>query len=372
MKKVLITGSKGFIGKNLKLYLTQFKDIEVICFDKNDDDSLLPEILKKVDFIFHLAGINRSMDDYDFQKYNTDFTKKLSENIKNLNQKISIVFASSIQAEIDNPYGKSKKNAEEILINLSNDHDVSIYLFRLPNVFGKWSKPNYNSVVATFCYNISRELPIQINDQNKILELVYIDDVMQKFIELFNESQNKIEKKYFTNVNPVYHIKLGDLAKQLYAFKKIESTGAMENVGTGLTRALYATYISYLPKEKFSYPLISKTDFRGNFVEVLKTQNSGQFSFFTALPGVTRGNHYHHTKTEKFLVVKGEARFKFLHMDEEIKHELIVNSDKLEIVETIPGWSHSITNIGKEELIVMLWSNEIFNPKKPDTYSFEL
>ena len=372
MKKVLITGSKGFIGKNLKLYLNQFKDIQVTCFDKNDNDSFLPEILKKVDFIFHLAGVNRSMNDDDFQKYNTDFTKKLSENIKNLNKKVSIVFASSIQAESDNPYGKSKKNAEEILINLGNESGVNIYLFRLPNVFGKWSKPNYNSVVATFCYNISRELPIQINDQNKILKLVYIEDVMQKFVELLNESQNKIEKKYFVNITPVYRINVGDLAKKLYAFKKIESNGVIEDVGTGLTRALYSTYISYLPKEKFSYPVISKKDFRGNFVEILKTKNSGQFSFFTALPGITRGSHYHHTKTEKFLVVKGEARFKFLHMDEEIKHELTVNSDKLEIIETIPGWSHSITNIGKEELIVMLWSNEIFNPKKPDTYSFKI
>ena len=258
MKKVLITGSNGFIGKNLKLYLTQFKDIQVTCFDKDDEVSFLPEILKKVDFIFHLAGVNRSMNDHDFQKYNTDFTKKLSENIKNINKKISIVFASSIQAESDNLYGKSKKNAEDILINLSKEHGINIYLFRLPNVFGKWSKPNYNSVVATFCYNISRKLPIQINDRNKNLELVYIDDVMQKFIELLNENQNKIEKQYFVNITPVYRINLGDLVKKLYAFKKIESTGIMEDVGTGLTRALYSTYISYLPKEKFSYPVISK------------------------------------------------------------------------------------------------------------------
>lgn len=372
MKKVLITGSKGFIGKNFKLYLSQYKDIEVICVDKKEDESSLPEILKKVDFIYHFAGVNRSKNDDDFYEYNTNFTKKLCENIKNINQKISIVFTSSIQAESDNPYGKSKRKAEEILMNLKNEKNVNVHLFRLPNVFGKWSKPNYNSVVATFCYNISREIPIRIDNKNKILELVYIDDVIQKFAELLNKNKKKIKKNYFEEISPIFRISVGDLAKQLYAFKKIEHTGIIENVGTGLTRALYSTYISYLPKEKFSYPISSKKDFRGNFVEILKTQNCGQFSFFTALPGITRGSHYHHTKTEKFLVVKGEARFKFLHMDEEIKYELIVNSDKPEIVDTIPGWSHSITNIGKEELIVMLWSNEIFNPKQPDTYPFEL
>jgi UDP-2-acetamido-2,6-beta-L-arabino-hexul-4-ose reductase len=370
--KVLITGSNGFIGKNLKLYLSERKEIEVICFNKKDDESLLPNILKKVDFIFHLAGVNRSKNIDDFQNINSKFTERLCGIIKDINRKIPIVFTSSIRAEDNNPYGKSKQSAEKALINLKNELGLNIYLFRLLNVFGKWSKPNYNSVVATFCYNITREIPIRIDDENKTLELVYIDDVIKRFVELIDETNKKTEKKDFEKINPTYHITIGDLAKQLYAFKKINSNLVMENVGTGLTRALYSTFISYLPKKKFSYTLPVNKDYRGSFVEILKTPNYGQFSFFTAKPGITRGSHYHHTKTEKFLVVKGKARFKFFHMDEEIKYELTVNNDKPEIVETIPGWSHSITNIGEEELIVLLWANEIFDPNKPDTYAYKI
>ena len=370
--KVLITGSNGFIGKNLKLHLSQFKEIELICFNKNDDESSLPDILKKVDFLFHFAGINRSKNIDEFEKVNSNFTERLCKIIKNINRKISIVYTSSIQVKDENPYGKSKKNAENILIKLKKEIRSNIYIFRLPNVFGKWSRPNYNSVVATFCYNICRNIPIKIVDENKKLELVYIDDVIKSFVKLINNYNQGLEKKNFYIIHPTYNLTVGDLAKKLYAFKKMQSTGNMENVGTGLTRALYSTYISYLPKEKFSYPLISNKDHRGSFVEIIKTPNHGQFSFFTALPGITRGSHYHHTKTEKFLVVKGKAKFKFLHMDEQIKYELNVNSDKPEIVETIPGWSHSITNIGEEELIVFLWSNEIFDSKKPDTYEYEI
>jgi len=370
--KVLITGSNGFIGKNLKLYLSERKEIEVICFNKKDDESLLPNILKKVDFIFHLAGVNRSKNIDDFQNINTKFTERLCGIIKDINRKIPIVFTSSIQAKDDNPYGQSKKSAETVLINLKKELGLNIYLFRLPNVFGKWSKPNYNSVVATFCYNITREIPIRIDDENKILELVYIDDVIKRFVELIDISNKKTEKEDFEKIFPTYHITAGELAKQLNVFKKINSTGVMENVGIGLTRALYSTYISYLPKEKFSYPIPANKDFRGSFVEILKTPNCGQFSYFTAPPGVTRGGHYHHTKTEKFLVVKGKASFKFFHMDEQIKYQLTVNSDKPEIVETIPGWCHSITNIGEDELVVLLWSNEIFDRNKPDTYSYNI
>ena len=370
--KVLITGSNGFIGKNLKLYLSERKEIEVICFNKKDDESLLPNILKKVDFIFHLAGVNRSKNIDDFQNINSKFTERLCGIIKDINRKIPIVFTSSIHAEDNNLYGKSKQSAEKALINLKNELGLNIYLFRLLNVFGKWAKPNYNSIVATFCYNITREIPIRIDDENKTLELVYIDDVIKRFVELIDETNKKTEKKDFEKINPTYHITIGDLAKQLYAFKKINSNLVMENVGTGLTRALYSTFISYLPKKKFSYTLPVNKDYRGSFVEILKTPNYGQFSFFTAKPGITRGSHYHHTKTEKFLVVKGKARFKFFHMDEEIKYELTVNNDKPEIVETIPGWSHSITNIGEEELIVLLWANEIFDPNKPDTYAYKI
>ena len=372
MFKVLITGSNGFIGKNLRLYLKERKDIEVTCFNKNHHYSSLFETVKNSNFIFHFAGVNRSDKIENFQIGNKDFTKILCETIKKTNNKIPIVYTSSIKVNQNTPYGKSKKNAEDLLFNLNKEIGVPVSIFRLPNVFGKWCKPNYNSVIATFCNNIIRDIPINISDKNNIIELVYIDDVIKKFIQLLDNSIKNKKLKSIEFVKPVYKITLGKLAKQLYAFKKMSQTKILERVGSGFIRALYSTYVSYLPLDQFSYPISQNKDARGLFVEFLKTQNSGQFSYFSASPGTTRGSHYHHSKTEKFLVVKGEAKFKFLHMDKEIKYELVVNSDKPEIVETIPGWSHSITNIGKEELIVMLWSNEIFNPKKPDTYSFEL
>ena len=304
---------------------------------------------------------------------NTSFTKILCETIKKTKRKIPLIFTSSIKVKENTPYGISKKNAEELLLELYKSFEIPICIFRLPGVFGKWCKPNYNSVVATFCNNIIKEIPISIINENNIIEIVYIDDVIKKFIQILDNSIKKIKfRNYNETVEPIYKITLGDLANQFYAFKRMPESKILEDVGLGLKRALYSTYVSYLPPEKFSYPVLSNKDSRGIFVEVLKTRNNGQFSYFTTLPGVTRGGHYHHSKTEKFLIIKGKACFKFFHMDTGEKYELDVNSENPKIVETIPGWSHAITNIGKEELIVMLWSNEIFNPKKPDTYSFKI
>lgn len=372
MLKILITGSNGFIGKNLKLFLKEQKKIKIISFNKEHNLSQLFEIVKKVDFIFHLAGLNRSDNAADFHSSNTNLTKILCEAVRKCNQKIPIVFTSSIQANFDTPYGASKKKAEDLLLDLNKNFQIPVHIFRLPNIFGKWSKPNYNSVVATFCYNIIREIPINIEDENKVIELIHVDDVIKKFIQLLKRSEKKIKSKNFESISTSYKIKIGDLAKQLYTFKKMTKSKVLEKVGTGLIRALYSTYTSYLPTEKFSYSLDQNEDARGIFAEILKTPNCGQFSFFTTLPGVTRGNHYHHTKTEKFLVIKGKACFKFFHMDTKAKYELNVNSDKLEIVETIPGWSHNITNIGNDDMITILWSNEIFNPSNPDTFSYQI
>jgi len=372
MMKVLITGSNGFIGKNLKLSLKERDDIEIISFNREHNYLSLISTLKSVDFIFHLAGVNRSNKEEDFYKGNSDFTKKLCESIRKSNCKAPIIFTSSIQAGQNSPYGQSKLAAELSLKDLNKNLSNPIYIFRLPNVFGKWSKPNYNSVVSTFCHNITRDIPIHIENKKKVVELVYIDDVIKKFIELMYgiEIKNKPNSQEF--VTQTYKITLGELAEQLYAFKKMTKSKTLENVGTGLIRALYSTYISYLPAEKFSYPISKTKDSRGIFVEILKTKNCGQFSYFTAPPGVTRGDHYHHSKTEKFVVIKGKACFKFFHMDTKAKYELNTSCKNPEIVETIPGWSHNITNIGDEELIVMLWSNEIFDPDNPDTFSYKI
>ena len=246
------------------------------------------------------------------------------------------------------------------------------HLFRLPNVFGKWCRPNYNSAVATFCHNIARGLPIQINDPAAPVTLVYVDDVVERFIELMDGADAAVDAEGFATVTPQYTTTVGELARLIETFRASRDTLVTERVGTGLVRALYSTYVSYLPPELFAYTVPMHGDARGVFVEMLKTPDCGQFSFFTAHPGITRGGHYHHTKTEKFLVIKGEARFKFRHMQTGETHELVTSGAKAEIVETVPGWTHDITNIGSDEMVVMLWANEVFDRAKPDTYACPL
>ena len=369
---VLITGSDGFIAKNLKFFLNDRSDIKIYSLTKKHNLSELDNLVNKVDFVFHLAGTNRSENLDDFTCGNEKLTYNLCCAIKKTKKKIPIIYSSTIKVESSNPYGVSKKNTEKILYDFSNELNNPLHIFRLPNVFGKWSKPNYNSVVSTFCYNINRDIPIKIDNSKKILSLVYIDDVIHHFIEVMdNPNKNKLYNG-LNFIKPIYNITVGDLAKKIYSFREIRNTNVMERVGTGFIRALYSTYISYMSEKQFSYALTANKDSRGKFVEILKTPDCGQFSYFTVLPNSNRGGHYHHSKTEKFLIINGVACFKFVNLITSEKYEIIVNSNNPEIVETIPGWSHSITNIGKEELIAMLWSNEIFNPKKPDTYSFEL
>lgn len=376
MKKVLITGASGFVAKNLQLHLAERKDVEVFTFTRDSDDSQLPDLLNKVDYIFHLAGVNRPQDPKEFSLGNTELTKKLCKTVaeiaENTGRKIPVLYTSSKQAEQENPYGLSKRLAEEALFTLQNEAEVPVHVFRLPNVFGKWCKPNYNSAVATFCYNIARDLPIQINDSSAQLTLVYVDDVIERFIQLMDGADTMADANGFAVVVPQYTITVGELAAQIRAFKDSRNTLMTERVGTGWIRALYATYVSYLPVESFTYTVPQHGDPRGVFVEMLKTPDCGQFSFFTAHPGITRGGHYHHTKTEKFLVIKGQALFKFRHMQTGQFHELVTCGDKAEIVETVPGWTHDITNIGSDEMVVMLWANEVFDRTRPDTFSCPL
>lgn len=374
--KVLLTGANGFIAKNLQLYLSNRKDIEVLSFNRNNNISQISDMLDGVDFIFHLAGVNRPSDLSEFASSNTHLTKELCKAVAIKSdvtgKKVPIIYASSTQAVNDTPYGVSKKIAEEALIQLSNDYGVPVYIFRLPNVFGKWCKPNYNSVVATFCYNIASNAPIKINDPTITLKLVYVDDVVSCFIHLMDGANPIINIDGFAVVNPQYTITVGDLANQIRAFRDSRSNLLTERVGIGLIRALYSTYISYLPTKSFAYKVPHHADIRGTFVEMLRTPDCGQFSYFTAYPGVTRGGHYHHTKSEKFLVIKGVARFKFKDMHKNETFELTTRGEDATIVESIPGWAHDITNIGEGELLVMLWANEIFDSSNPDTYACPL
>ena len=363
-----MTGANGFVGKNLVVHLRELSAIELSVFLHADPSEQLFSKVAEADFIFHLAGINRPTDEREFAVGNSDLTLQLCEAIKKCSRSIPVAYTSSIQATRDNPYGVSKLKAEEALLELTKQTGSPSYIYRLPNLFGKWCRPNYNSVVATFCYNIANDLPVKINDPNAMLELAYIDDVIQDFLLVLRD----LPSGGYRDVKPVYPISVGSLAAELYKFRESRRNLITEKVGCGLTRALYSTYLSYLTPDQFSYPLIKHEDARGVFVEMLKTSDSGQFSYFTAYPGVTRGGHYHHTKNEKFLVTKGTARFRFRHIETGQTYECCVASSHPEIVETVPGWTHDITNIGDDEMIVLLWANEVFDRSHPDTYTKQL
>lgn len=363
---ILVTGANGFIGKNLIARLNESPSINILPFYRHTPRSELKNMISKSDFIFHLAGENRPQDVSAFKIVNQDFTEDICACIKNKDRPTPLIFTSSTQATQDNPYGVSKRSAEKAIELFAKKTENPCVIYRLPGVFGKWCKPNYNSVVATFCHNIANDLPIQINDPSKLLTLVYIDDVITDFLSTIQSSSPGLTAR---RVTPEYTATLQQLADQIIKFKESQRTLITEAVGSGLTRALYATYLSYLPTKDFSYNLTNHTDPRGTFVEVLKTPDHGQFSFLTAHPGVTRGGHYHHTKTEKFLVIKGTAKFGFRHIITNEIFETTTSGDVPKVVETIPGWAHDITNIGSDELVVMLWANEIFDREKPDTIS---
>jgi UDP-2-acetamido-2,6-beta-L-arabino-hexul-4-ose reductase len=371
--KVLITGANGFVGNNLQLHLAERKVVQVVCFTRGNDVAELATMLHGVDFVFHLAGVDRPQDPTEFVTGNVDLTRALCQAVgvvaETTGKKIPIVYTSSTQADRDNAYGVSKLGAENALFSLQTEHAVPVHVFRLPNVFGKWCRPNYNSAVATFCHNIARDLPIQVNDPAAPVTLVYVDDVIERFVQLMEGADAALGADGFSGVAPQYTTTLGELARQIQAFKDSRISLTTERVGTGLVRSLYATYVSYLPPELFAYTVPQYGDPRGVFAEMLKTPDCGQFSYFTAHPGITRGGHYHHSKTEKFLVIKGQARFKFRHMQTGATHELFTIGDKAEVVETVPGWTHDITNIGTDEMVVMLWANEVFDREKPDTFA---
>jgi UDP-2-acetamido-2,6-beta-L-arabino-hexul-4-ose reductase len=370
MKTVLITGADGFIGRNLALRLAELGGVEVMKIGRGQGEDALADAAARAGLIFHLAGVNRPKHEGEFHSGNPGFSEKLCRALEAAGNAVPIVYASSIQAEFDNPYGASKLAAERALLRHGEASGATVHLFRLSNVFGKWARPNYNSAVATFCHNIARDEPISIHDPAAALRLNYIDDVIHAFLEIL-EGRGPAESGLRT-VSPVYETTVGAVAALIAGFRDGREAMIGPRGGEGLERALYATYLTYLRPEDFAYSVPVHADSRGQFVEMLKTADSGQFSYFTAGPGITRGNHYHHTKAEKFLVIAGKAHFGFRHVVTGETHEIVTSGDEARIVETIPGWTHNITNVGDERLVVMLWANEVFDPLHPDTIAMKV
>ncbi len=369
--KILVTGAKGFVGKNLVLELKNRGYNEIFEYDIDTPKELLNKYTKECEFVFHLAGVNRPKDASEFMKGNFGFTSELLDSLKENANKAPILITSSIQAKLDNDYGKSKKAGEDLLFEYSKQNNVEVFVYRLPNLFGKWCRPNYNSVIATFCNNVANNLPIQINDENVELTLAYIDDVVDEFISCLEGKANK--KDMFCYINVTHKEKLGYIANLINSFKESRSNLILPNVKEGsFEKKLYSTYLSYLDKNDFSYPLKMNIDNRGSFTELFKTLNNGQVSVNISKPGITKGNHWHHTKNEKFVVVKGKGIIRFKKVDESEIIEYNVSGEKLEVIDIPVGYTHSIENVGSEDMVTIMWANENFNPNKPDTYFLEV
>ncbi len=380
--KVLITGAKGFIGKNLVAALQNIrdgkdktanltKDITVYAFDVDTPPDLLEAYCADCDFVFHLAGVNRPQDPAEFMKGNFGFSSTLLDTLKRHGNTCPVMLSSSTQASLENPYGQSKKAGEDLFFAYAKETGAKVLVYRFPNVFGKWCRPNYNSAVATFCYNIARDLPITVNDRAHEMTLVYIDDVVKELLDALQGAQTSAGD--FCRVPTEHHATLGEIVDLLYAFRESRKTKYVPDVTEGsFSKKLYSTYLSYLPTDGFSYPLDMHTDDRGSFTEILKTANNGQFSVNISKPGITKGQHWHHTKNEKFLVVSGKGVIRFRKPDGEKIYEYFVSGEKLEVVDIPVGYTHNIENLGETDLVTFMWCNECFDPEHPDTYFLEV
>ncbi|MGU9033227.1 polysaccharide biosynthesis C-terminal domain-containing protein [Clostridium perfringens] len=368
--KVLVTGAKGFIGKNLVSTLDREDKYEIICIDRENSKEELEKGVLNSDFIVHLAGINRPKNEEEFFKGNTGLTEEIIEILKKSNKNTSILITSSIQADLDNAYGQSKKGAEEALIKYMADTKGNVFIFRLPNVFGKWCRPNYNSAIATFCHNIARGEEVWISDPTKEMTLVYIDDVVRNIKNVIDNEENYIPG--YQNVDIEHKATLGEIVDLINSFKESRKSLMIPNMENELTKKLYSTYLSYLPEKDFSYPLKMNVDNRGSFTEFIKSKDRGQVSVNISKPGITKGNHWHDTKNEKFLVVSGEGVIRFRKVDSEEIIEYKVSGEKLEVVDIPVGYTHSIINTGERDMVTIMWVNEIFNPEKPDTIYLEV
>jgi UDP-2-acetamido-2,6-beta-L-arabino-hexul-4-ose reductase len=369
-KRILITGAKGFVGRNLTVRLQELDKYDLFLFDQDDSEETLNRFLQQADVIFHLAGVNRPADNSEFAKVNTGLTEKIIAFLTKNNLMPKIVFSSSIQAQLDNPYGLSKRKAEDALIDFSKETGTHLKIYRLSNVFGKWCRPNYNSVVATFCHNIANGLPIQVNNPESERNLIYVDDIVSGFISSIEEENALFSE--FDYIKPVFAVTLKTLSDKIHSFRDMRQTLILPDLSDLFTKYLYTTYLSYLPENEFSYKLTSRCDDRGNLAELLKSPQFGQIFVSTTKPGITRGNHYHHTKVEKFFVIKGKGRINFRKIDGEKVISYEVTGGQMEVVDIPPGYTHSIENIGEEEMIVLFWANEMFSKDKPDTYFLKI
>lgn len=368
--KILVTGAKGFVGKNLIAELRNREYNEIYECDIDTTEEELNSYTKDCEFIFHLAGVNRPKDESEFMKGNFGFTSTLLSKLKENNNKSPILITSSIQAELDNPYGKSKKAGEDLMFEYEKETGAKVLVYRLPNVFGKWCRPNYNSAVATFCNNIANDLEITVNDPSVVMNLVYIDDVVEEFISALNRKHNQEGK--FCKVKIVHTITLGEIVDLIYSFKNSRKDLSIANMNNEFSKKLYSTYLSYLPKDQFIYDLNMHVDNRGSFTEFLRTNGQGQVSVNISKPGIVKGNHWHNTKNEKFLVVSGTGKICFRKYDSDEVIEYNVNGEKLQVVDIPVGYTHSIENVGNTDMVTIMWANEPFNPDIPDTYFMEV
>lgn len=370
MKKILITGAEGFVGKNLVAELRNqgYNDLYLYTRRSSLDD--LIRYTKDCEFVFHLAGVNRPQNEEEFMQGNYGLTEQLLNYLKVNRNTSSILVTSSIQAEKENAYGRSKKAGEDLVFSYAEQVNTDVYVYRLPNLFGKWSKPNYNTVVATYCYNIARNLDIEVNSPEAKLQLTYIDDVIEEFVKALN-AKPAIEKD-FCEVPVVYEIKLGELANLINSFKESRTDLSIVDMNNKLHKKLYSTYLSFLPENEFSYKLKMNEDNRGSFTEFIRTPDRGQVSVNISKPGITKGNHWHHTKNEKFLVVSGQGVIRFRKVGSKEIIEYKVSGESLEVVDIPVGYTHSIVNTGETDLVTVMWVNESFNPNRPDTYYLEV
>jgi len=368
--KILVTGAKGFVGLNLTAELKNQKVEEVFEFDIDTEASLLDDYCKKAEFVFHLAGVNRPKEQAEFMAGNFGFTSTLLDTLKKYGNRCPVMISSSTQAALDNPYGKSKKAGEDLMFAYGKETGAKVLVYRLPNVFGKWCRPNYNSAVATFCHNIANDLPITVNDRNAVMNLVYIDDVVDEMMNALNGNESKAGD--FCEVSTVHTVTLGDIVDLIESFRDSRKTLAVANMANMFEKKLYSTYLSYLPADKFAYPLKMNVDDRGSFTEIIRTLDRGQFSVNITKPGITKGNHWHNTKNEKFLVVSGNGLICLRKVFTEEIIEYCISGEKMEIIDIPTGYTHNIKNIGDTDLITFMWANEAFNPEKPDTYFLEV
>lgn len=381
--KILVTGAKGFIGRNLvsQLHNIQLGKVEnaslsvgltIFEYDVDSDPVELELYCKDADFVFNLAGVNRPKDPTEFMQGNFGFTSVLLDTLKKYHNTCPVMLSSSIQAILDNPYGESKRAGEKLLFDYSRETGANVLIYRFPNVFGKWCRPNYNSVIATFCHNIAHDLPIQVNDPNVLLSLVYVDDVVDELIAALTGNAH-CEGDYYI-VPTIHTVTLGKVVELLHSFKESRKTLDVPNVGDPFTKKLYSTYLSYLPQNQFCYPLKMNVDNRGSFTEIIRTSDRGQFSVNISKPNITKGNHWHHTKNEKFVVVSGRGVVRFRDMNDPTSKviEYLVSGENIEVIDIPTGYTHNIENLGDTDMVTFMWCNECFDSTHPDTFFEEV